>query len=230
MFKGLSTFTLEMSEMSNILKYSDHYSLVLGDELCSGTELRSALCIFISGITNLHNKNTSFIFATHFHELLEFEEIKNLNNLAMKHMQVSYDESSGALIYDRILKDGSGESIYGLEVCKSLHLPNDFLEYAFEILNKYYPKYKTPLNYESTKYNAQKIKGMCEMCNNDIGTDVHHLQYQQNADKNGFIGSFHKNHIANLMNICESCHDKIHNENIQLVKKKTTKGYKVMEK
>ena len=47
-------------------------------------------------------------------------------------MQVSYDESSGALIYDRILKDGSGESIYGLEVCKSLHLPNDFLEYAFE--------------------------------------------------------------------------------------------------
>ena len=67
------------------------------------------------------------------------------------------------------------------------------------------------------------------MCSNDIGTDVHHLQYQQNADKNGFIGSFHKNHIANLMNICESCHDKIHNENIQLVKK-TTKGYKVMEK
>ena len=230
MFKGLSTFTLEMSEMSNILKYSDNYSLVLGDELCSGTELRSALCIFISGITNLHNKNASFIFATHFHELLEFEEIKNLNNLAMKHMQVSYDELSGALIYDRILKDGSGESIYGLEVCKSLHLPNDFLEYAFEILNKYYPKYKTPLNYESTKYNAQKIKGMCEMCKNDIGTDVHHLQYQQNADKNGFIGSFHKNHIANLMNICESCHDKIHNENIQLVKKKTTKGYKVMEK
>ena len=61
MFKGLSTFTLEMSEMSNILKYSDHYSLVLGDELLFNFELRSALCIFISGITNLHNKNAKYI-------------------------------------------------------------------------------------------------------------------------------------------------------------------------
>ena len=229
MFKGLSTFTLEMSEMSNILKYSDKHSLILGDELCSGTEIRSALCIFISGITDLHNKNSSFIFATHFHELLDFEEIKNLKKLAMKHMQVSYDSESGELIYDRLLKDGSGESIYGLEVCKSLHLPDEFLNYAFEILNKYYPQYKTPLDYQPTRYNSSKIKGMCELCNTQIGTDVHHLQFQQNANNKGFINNFHKNHIANLVNICETCHDKIHKNNTQLVKKKTTKGTKIVE-
>lgn len=229
MFKGLSTFTLEMSEMSNILKYSDQYSLILGDELCSGTELRSALCIFISGITKLHEKNSSFIFATHFHELLEFDEIKKLDNLIMKHMQVSYDESSGDLIYDRLLKDGSGESIYGLEVCKSLHLPSDFLNYAFELLNKYYIEYKTPLDFKESRYNSKKIKGLCEICNKNEGNHVHHLQYQQNANNEGFIGSFHKNNIANLINICEECHNNIHENNVQYIKKKTSNGIKLFQ-
>ena len=41
-FKGLSTFAVEMSELRTILKNSDENSLVLGDELCSGTELGSA--------------------------------------------------------------------------------------------------------------------------------------------------------------------------------------------
>ena len=41
--------------------------------------------------------------------------------------------------------------------------------------------------------------------------------------------NFHKNHIANLVNICETCHDKIHKNNTQLVKKKTTKGTKIVE-
>ena len=44
-FKGLSTFEVEMSELSTILKMSDENSLILGDELCSGTESDSALSI-----------------------------------------------------------------------------------------------------------------------------------------------------------------------------------------
>ena len=51
-------------------------------------------------------------------------------NIIMKHMSISYDEETNALVYDRILKDGSGESIYGLEVCKSLKMPTDFLRDA----------------------------------------------------------------------------------------------------
>ena len=47
-----------------------------------------------------------------------------------------------------------------------------------------------------------------------------HLQFQQNANNKGFINNFHKNNIANLVNICETCHDKIHKNNTQLVKKK----------
>ena len=60
-----------------------------------------------------------------------------MNKLDVKHLTVSYNEEKDMLIYDRKLKDGSGESMYGLEVCKSLHLPKDFLENAYNIRKKY---------------------------------------------------------------------------------------------
>ena len=47
-----------------------------------------------------------------------------------------------------------------------------------------------------------------------MGTEVHHLQHQADADKNGFIsnetGIFHKNNLANLMTLCENCHNEEH--------------------
>jgi DNA mismatch repair protein MutS len=47
LFKGLSTFSVEMSELRIILKMADENSLILGDELCSGTETESALSILL---------------------------------------------------------------------------------------------------------------------------------------------------------------------------------------
>jgi DNA mismatch repair protein MutS len=249
-FKGLSTFAVEMSELRIILKMADKNSLILGDELCSGTETESALSIFMAGLMDLHSKECSFLFATHFHEIVHHDEIKALNRLAMKHLAVYYDRELDCLVYDRKLKDGSGTRMYGLEVCKSLHLPDEFLEKAYQLRTKYYPDTKGELGFESTTYNAKKIRGMCEMCKNHIGEEVHHLQEQKEADSDGFISHFHKNHPANLMNICEKCHDKLHSNNTNMgqekesllkipdatipakkkvVRKKTTRGYIVTE-
>ena len=77
LFKGLSTFMVEMSELRTILKMADENSLILGDELASGTENESALSIFASGLIDLHKKRASFIFATHMHEIVHFEEAFN---------------------------------------------------------------------------------------------------------------------------------------------------------
>jgi len=48
-------------------------------------------------------------------------------------LKVIFDENSGKLIYDRKLTEGSGNSIYGLEVCKSMDMDQDFLEDANNI-------------------------------------------------------------------------------------------------
>jgi len=228
LFKGLSTFAVEMSELRVILKMADANSLVLGDELCSGTETQSAISIFLAGLKTLHLKNSSFIFATHFHEIVDYEEIHELNKMKLQHMEVHYNQVTNALEYDRKLKDGSGPKSYGLEVCKSLYLEDDFIELAYHYRNKYYPENQGMLLMNTTQYNAQKIRGICEICKQNIGTEIHHLQHQQEANKDGFIETFHKNHKANLVSICEECHLKMHNDNnkeIVTKKKKTTKGY-----
>jgi DNA mismatch repair protein MutS len=207
LYKGLSTFGVEMSELRMILKNADEYSLILGDELCSGTETQSALSIFVAGLMDLHAAQSSFIFATHFHEIVDYEEITALNRLEMKHMAVFYDRENDCLVYDRTLRDGAGDKMYGLEVCKSLHLPTEFLEKAFKIRSKYFSDVAVPLNYKTTKYNAKKVRGMCEMCETRISTETHHLAMQANADEEGIIN---KNHAGNLMALCETCHQEMH--------------------
>jgi DNA mismatch repair protein MutS len=71
------------------------------------------------------------------------------------------------------------------------------------------------------------------MCGENMASEVHHLQYQREANENGIISRndliFHKNHKANLLNICEECHQKIHKENKQYKKVKTTKGMTLKE-
>jgi DNA mismatch repair protein MutS len=224
LFKGMSTFMVEMSELRIILKSANNTSLILGDELCSGTEIDSAISIFVAGLKKLHDSNCSFIFATHMHEINKYDEVGELNKLTMKHLEVTYNKETDSLVYDRKLKNGSGFSMYGLEVCKSLHLPDDFLEYANTIRLKYRNSEQSILSLESSKYNSKKIRSICEICKKEIGTEIHHLQHQKNADGRNFIEHFHKNHAANLVSICEKCHDSIHASGEQHKKVMTTNG------
>lgn len=236
LFKGLSTFAVEMSELRTILKRANDTSLILGDELCSGTESISATSIFVAGVQQLVSKKSSFIFATHLHEIIHYDEITSLKTLTLNHMAVIYDKSTDLLIYDRQIKDGPGDNMYGLEVCKSLSLPNDFLELAHQIRQKYHPQSQSMLSLKTSHFNSKKIVGLCELCNKEMGQEVHHLQHQKDADNDGFIQNmdegyiFHKNNIANLLTVCKKCHDEIHNNNTTLTKKKSSKGMILIDK
>lgn len=229
-FKGLSTFAVEMSELRTILRLADKNSLVLGDELCSGTESISAVSIFVAGIQKLAVISCSFIFATHLHEIISYDEITTLHNVGLKHMSVIYDKERDCLVYNRKLQDGPGNNMYGLEVCKSLSLPSDFLENAHNIRMKYHPTSGSILEQKTSRYNTKHITGgMCENCKINPAIDVHHLIFQNEADEKGSIQKkgllFKKNDKANLMNLCEKCHYEIHKSNKKYKKTKTTKGF-----
>lgn len=232
LFKGLSTFAVEMYELKSILENSDNNSLILGDELCSGTEIESAISIFVTGLQYLHDKNSSFIFATHLHEITKYSEITSLEKLDMKHLTVEYNEATGKLIFDRIIKDGPGRSSYGLEFCKSINLPDNFLNDAFSLRNKYNNNLSS-LDLKTSHFNSNKIIGICEICKQQQAVDCHHLQYQCDSNENGYINNdnslFNKNHKANLCAVCKSCHDKIHIENKRYKRIKTSEGYEIIE-
>jgi len=216
LFKNLSTFAVEMSELRVILNMADENSLILGDELCSGTETESALSIFSAGLVTLHKRKSTFLFATHFHEIAKWKEIKSLECLQMKHMSVHYDREKDCLVYDRKLKDGAGNRMYGLEVCKSLYLDADFLEMAYDFRNRYFDGQSELAGAILSAYNVKKVRGMCEICKVEMGEETHHLSPQKDADENGFIGTFHKNHPANLASVCEKCHDTLHSTTKEL--------------
>ena len=237
LFKGMSTFVVEMSELRVILRMANANTLVLGDELCSGTEMDSAISIFVAGLQHLYRAGASFIFATHLHEIAAYSEIREMApRLRLAHMRVFYDKARDTLVYDRKLQDGAGESMYGLEVCKSLHLPDDFLENANTIRVKYRGvSAKTPTasileDAVPSRYNAAKLRRLCELCEKARGTEVHHLQHQESADADNFIGHIHKNHPANLASVCEDCHREIHTTGVEHMKVKTGKGVRIVAK
>jgi DNA mismatch repair protein MutS len=134
-FSGLSSFAVEMSELRDILNNSNKYTLVLGDELCAGTESISAQALIASGIQWLSKSNAKFIFATHLHDLPQIINTEALN-VSIWHLLVHYDPITKKLIYDRQLRPGPGSSIYGLEVARAMDLPMEFIEAAIENRNK----------------------------------------------------------------------------------------------
>jgi len=199
-FRSQSSFAVEMEEIRGILQRADDSSLVLGDELCSGTETISALSIVSAGLQELSMRKTSFMFTSHLHQLIDIPTIKEISNLQIYHLKINHID--GVLIYDRKLAEGPGPSIYGLKVCEALGLPKKFIEQATKIQLKLENKFKPKIS----PYNKNVIVDRCYVCNENA-KDTHHINEQCMADENGMIKHFHKNDPHNLAPLCKKCHN-----------------------
>ena len=211
-FRSQSSFAVEIQELKGILNRSDQYSLILGDELCSGTESISAKCIIATGLKTLSERKSSFIFTSHLHELTKLEEIKQLHNLEIFHLKIDYDKQKDILIYDRKLEKGSGPSIYGLKVCEAMGLSNEFISFAKGIQKKLE---KDNITTKQSQYNPNVFMDECKICyTKEHQLETHHIKDQQFADKNNMIDHHHKNIEHNLVPLCKSCHLKVTNHEI----------------
>ena len=211
LFQGLSTFTVEMSELRDILQRANPTTLVLGDEISSGTESISGQAIVTSSIKWLARRKAKFIFATHLHDVPRWLNLKE-DRIAVWHLHVEYDPVSKKLIYDRSLRAGSGSSLYGLEVAKALDLPHEFIEEALAIRHSIIGS-NTQLHAKVSTWNTQIVRKECEICHSPMvsGLEVHHLQERSTATKHGrLVDGSHMNDVRNLLVICQVCHDKLH--------------------
>lgn len=224
LFKGLSSFTLEMMDLKNILKYRGENTLIIGDEVCKGTEYLSANSILASTIISLSKSQTSFIFATHLHEIPKIEMIKELQNVKCYHLDVKHNSINNELIFERILKEGQGEEIYGILVSNNIINDTDFNELTNNIKNELLKKPNMILQNKKSRYNSQVYIDECELCKKrvvDEEYDVHHINFQKDCE-NGFVKDkphIPKNGKMNLMVLCEECHQKIHKGEICIQKK-----------
>jgi DNA mismatch repair protein MutS len=214
-FRGQSSFAVEMSELRGILLRANERSLVLGDELCSGTENVSALAIVAAGLKRLSLKKCSFIFTSHLHQLMENTLVNSIENLNVFHLKIIYDVEKDLLIYDRKLEKGSGPPIYGLEVCKAMGLDKEFISLARSVQLEITGSDKNFLSDKQSNYNCDIVMDKCQICS-EKSEHTHHIKEQNEANENNIIGHFHKNTKHNLVPLCESCHHKVHNENLRI--------------
>jgi DNA mismatch repair protein MutS len=219
-YKGMSSFTVEMTELRNILQRCNKYSLVIGDEICCGTESISGISIVASGIDTLIKKGSCFIFASHLHELTKItcisKHIKD-KSLSVKHIRITIDDKN-RIIYDRKLQDGQGSKIYGIEVCKSLDMPLDFMKNAEKIRKEVDGINKDIVKNRKSRYNSNVIIDKCKICDN-TAEETHHIVYQEKANDEGFLSNYHKNSKHNLVALCKECHKKEHSGELKI------KGY-----
>ena len=223
-----SLFQVEVSELRTIIKKSDRKSLVISDELCSGTENISALSLISSSIDFMSRNEISFLMATHLHDLTDISVVKNAKNVSVYHLQVTCDENND-LVYNRILKEGQGSREYGLEVCKSLDLPSEFLLCANKIKQELKGYSKTIVPLKPSVYNNTVFFDMCSICNKKT-EEIHHIIEQHKSNENGIIEeeNIHKNRKSNLINVCSCCHDDIHLNKIKVNGyKQTSNGIKL---
>ncbi len=131
---GQSTFMVEMSEVSEILKSATKNSLVILDEIGRGPSTFDGMSIARAVVEHIADKNANLgcktLFATHYHELTELENsidgVKNYNIAAKKR--------GDDITFLRRIVRGAADDSYGIEVSKLAGLPDSVIKRAKEVL------------------------------------------------------------------------------------------------
>ena len=230
-FKGLSLFALEMTELDAILMRTEKQgpqTLVIGDEICRGTENISGIAIVSSALVTLSECRSSFIFSSHLHDIPNIDEVKALKNLRLFHLRVEYDEENDCLIFDRKLVPGPGPSIYGLMVAKYLIKNEKFISRAEKIKKRLIKEDKITIPTKKSNFNNDLLVKCCSICNyypvKDFHKELesHHIYFQKDCLADGKIKEkpyLNKNRLYNLVVLCRKCHVKVHRGEI------TVNGY-----
>ena len=206
LFSGKSSYINETLGLKRILKCADQNTLILCDEMCKGTEYNSSISLVTSTLLFLLNKSSKLFFTSHLHEIARQEEIIQSSLLKICHMHVSIKNDKD-IIFERIIRDGVGSELYGLEVAKNLLNEPTLIDMAFHIRNRLVNSIVIKKDKKS-RYNTKKIIKKCEICNSTNNLETDHIMPQCNTNESGFINNnyYHKNELFNLAILCKSCH------------------------
>ncbi|MFP4608509.1 MAG: DNA mismatch repair protein MutS [Candidatus Aenigmatarchaeota archaeon] len=131
--KGRSTFMVEMVELANILHNASKNSLILLDEIGSGTSTFDGLSIAWA-VTEYISRDikAKTLFATHYHEITELE--RSLQNV--KNLHVAAKDTGEEITFLRKVREGSTDESYGIHVASLAGLPDPVVERSHDILQQ----------------------------------------------------------------------------------------------
>lgn len=207
--KNQSSFQVEMSEIAHIVEVSNERSLVLGDEILKSTEHYSANLLAAALIEHLHVQKAKYILATHLHDL------HKLVDSPVYHIAAYIDSKKGEIVYERKLKEGPCDKVYGLTIGQHLVQNKQFNRLIAQL------KAKKEKRFEKSKYNSKLLLIHCEICKSNQQLETHHIKPQAEYPTLS-------KQLSNLVCLCKECHLKVH-QNILVIDKWTrTKNGKIL--
>jgi DNA mismatch repair protein MutS len=132
LYRGMSTFMVEMLETANILNNATARSLIILDEIGRGTSTFDGVSIAWAVVEFIHHRlaGAKAMFATHYHELTELSCIMK----GIKNYHLAVREWGSEIVFLYKVKEGSCNESFGIHVAKLAGMPPDVVMRAHEIL------------------------------------------------------------------------------------------------
>ena len=172
----LSTFSSHLSNIKNILEKTNGNSLVLLDEVGTGTDPAEGAALAAALLIKLRDKGSTVLATTHHGSLkLIANDLDNFENAAME-----FDTANLKPTY--VFHQGMPGSSYAFEVAERIGFDNNFLNLAKEYLDQDKHKVENFLVDIETKSHQVEDKLKKLEIENARLSGLSHL-YQQNIDK-----------------------------------------------
>ena len=127
--QSLSTFSSHINEVIEIMKIADRSSLILLDELGSGTDPVEGAALAVSIIEKLKARGSRMLVTTHYQEL----KIYALSNDGIENASCEFDVATLQPTYRLII--GSPGKSNAFDISKRLGLPDDVIDKARSLVS-----------------------------------------------------------------------------------------------
>lgn len=125
--QSLSTFSSHMSRLVSICSHVSNRSLVIIDEICSGTDPREGESLAQAILSYLHHQGCLTLASTHYSALKQFAKESDYIKIA----SVEFDQEKMRPTY-RLIEGSVGNS-YAIEISQHLGLMDSIIEHAYQI-------------------------------------------------------------------------------------------------
>ena len=157
MLSGESTFMVELSETSDILKLATPRSLVILDELGRGTSTHDGVAIAQAVLDFMVRDSQAFtLFITHYQTLATMADGFPNKELRNVHMRFAEHEGSDEITFLYEVGEGTAHRSYGLNVARLANISEQVIEIAGKMSSEM-----------EGKMRMKKVKALAKMLGDD---------------------------------------------------------------